>query len=111
MFWLKLAVAGIGHGLLHYGIGFAVIAICLLVEYFSVAIGTYIPFLAPLLERFRKDILWVALLTAFGMAMMWVGGHDNAARCDAKAEVVNTEVTKQVTKAKQYPVKDKWDHD
>lgn len=111
LYALKLAFAGLGSIFLHYGIIGLIIAGLLALELLSPIIGAYIPPLEPLLSRFRKDILWLAAILAFGMVMMYVGTRDEKARCEAKAVVVKIEVHKQVTKAKQSPRLDRWDTD
>ena len=105
MFSLKLAFAGIWPLILDYSWPILTIAAIILLELFSGVIGTYIPFLATLLEKFRKDLLWVAVVIALCLGWGIKMQRDEKARCDAKAIVTSTQVHKAVTKSHSKPVK------
>ena len=67
--------------------------------------------LRPLMQRLRKDLLWVA----FGIALLllgeWLGARDMAARCNAQAAVVNAIVNDANTTANGNPAQDKFNED
>jgi hypothetical protein len=109
---IQLAIAGLGPLAWHWGLGVGLIIIILAIEYFTAAIGVGIPILAPLLEKIRKDLLWVAIGIALLLAGEYIGAKDAADRCRAKETVIEKVVTKAVAKAKHAPKrKDKWDVD
>lgn len=88
---VQLALAGIGPLIWHWGLGVGLIICILLAEYF---LG-YLPFM----QRFRKDLLWVAVGIALILAGEWIGKRDGNTRCAAKATVVENVVDKGVAKA------------
>lgn len=98
-FWFKLAFAGLGPLIADYAIPLGIVALILVVEFFTAQIESALPFLASGLERVRKDLLWVALVIILCIAWGIHMQHDEKARCDAKATVVQTQVTKAVTRA------------
>ena len=103
MWALKLTFAGLWPLIVDWAIPLSAIVGLLALEYFSVAVGTYIPPLAPLLERFRKDLLWLAAVIAICLAWGWHMQRDEKARCVAKANVIVHEVDKAVTDANGNP--------
>ena len=112
-----MATAGAGSLLFHWGIGVAIIAICLLLEIFTQELGVIPgigPFLVGILTPLRKDLLWVAVCTGLCMIVYSLGVHDESKRCVAKAEVVQTTVDKAVRRAVLPPangMRDKFDSD
>ena len=103
MLWIKLASAGLGPLIWHWGIGVGVIILILAVEYF---LG-YLPFV----ERFRKDLLWVAVGIALVLVGEYIAARDMAARCQAKAAVIESTVGNAVDSATKAPGLDRWDTD
>jgi hypothetical protein len=105
MFAVKLFFAGLWPLIWDYSWPLTIILIIFLIEIFSTTIGIYVPFLAPVLDKIRKDLLWVAVTIA--IALLWGAkvGYDAKLRCDAKAAVVVEEVSKEVGKAKTDTVK------
>lgn len=107
---LHLLFAGLGPLLWHWGIGIGLIIICLALEVFS----SVIPIIGPLLAPFRKDLLWAAACVAIFLFAEGIGVHDEAARCNAKGQIVQSAVTRAVTAARSKPahgVSDRWDRD
>lgn len=96
MFAIKLALAGLGHLIAHWSIGLIIIAVCLVLEFFSGWIVGYLPVLAKLIAWLQKYLLFIAVGTALVLFGEWLGAKDMAGRCEAKAEVVDAEVTKTV---------------
>ena len=103
MFAIKLALAGLGPLVWHWGIGVGIIIIILAVEWF---LG-YLPFV----QRIRKDLLWIAFAIAILLLGEWVGKRDADLRCAAKAEVIQSTVDQANTDANGNPLKDKFDED
>jgi hypothetical protein len=101
MWAIKLAFAGLGNLIWHWGIGVGLIILILAVEYFLAAV--------PFVQRFRKDLLWLALGIALFLAGDYVGSKDMAGRCAAKAAVVTEQVDDGVQNAVKTPGLDKWD--
>lgn len=111
MFAIKLALAGLGNLIAHWSIGLIIIAVCLVLEFASGWVIAYVPLLAKPIGWVQKYILFVAVGTALILLGEWIGASDMAGRCDAKAAVVNTTVTKAVTGATAKPGVDRWDVD
>ena len=111
MFALKLAFAGLGHLIAHWSIGLIIIAICVAVEFGSGFIVSDIPILAKPVAWIQKYVLFIAIGTALVLFGEWLGASDMATRCDAKAAVVETAVTKAVTNANKNPGTDKFETD
>ena len=103
MFNLKLAFAGLWPVVLDYGWPLTIIGSIIALEVFSVTVSTYVPFLSPLLSKFRKTLWWIATVAAIALAWGIKMQHDEKARCDAKANVVIDQVDKAVTKSKTTP--------
>lgn len=99
-FAVKLAFAGLGHLVAHWSIGLIIIAACMVLEFGASFIETEIPIIKPFVEWVQKYILFVAIATALILLGEWLGAKDMATRCDAKAEVVQKQVDKAVTKSK-----------
>lgn len=107
MIWaFKLAIAGMGAMIWHWGLGVGLIILCILFEMFA----GMIPVFGPFLDRFRKDALWVAAGIAVALCAYTVGVRDEAARCFAKEQIVRGQVLDAASPAKQ-PHKDKWETD
>lgn len=112
MFALKLAVAGLGHMVAHWSIGLIVIALCLVGEFGTGWVISYLPILEKPLKWLQKYLLFVAVGTALVLFGEWLGARDMAGRCEAKAAVVVDQVHKAVTKSKTRPgAKGKWTTD
>jgi hypothetical protein len=101
MWAIKLAFAGLGPLIWHWGIGVGLIIFILAAEYFLAAV--------PFVQRFRKDLLWLAVGIALVLVGEYVGSKDMAGRCDAKAAVVTAQVDDAVQSAVKTPGLDKWD--
>jgi hypothetical protein len=110
---IKLALAGLGPLALHWGIGVALIIAIVLIELFAGAIGGAIPLVAPLLTRFRKDLLWLAIAIAIFLFAESMGVKDEAHRCAAQSAVVQTTVDNAVAAARHPTAdqlrNDRWD--
>jgi hypothetical protein len=111
VFEIKLLLAGLGHIIAHWSIGLIIIAACLVIEFAAGWLIAYMPLLAKPIAWLQKYVLFVAVGTALVLFGEWLGAIDLAARCDAKAAVVNSEVKKQVDKAKANPGRDQFDSD
>lgn len=117
LFWmklqLKLALAGLGPLAFHWGLGVGIIIFLVLIELFAGAISGAVPLLAPLLTRFRKDLLWVAVAVAIFLFAESLGVKDEAHRCAAQSAVVETTVDNAVTSARHPTARelrnDRWD--
>lgn len=109
---MQLAFAGVGSLIWHWGTGIGLIVICLLCASFT----TSIPIIGPYLVNTRRDFLWAAFCIAVFLCGMFVGVHDEKARCEAKSIVIERVVEKAVNKAKAPPVRgkkrttDPWDN-
>ena len=102
--FIQSAFAGLGAMIWHWGIGVGVIICILAAEYFLAAV--------PFVERFSKDLLWVAVAIALVLAGEFVGARDMANRCAAQAEVVNEQVGAAVEDATAKPGRtDRWTTD
>ncbi len=101
LLWLKLAFAGLGPMVFHWGIGVGAIILLVVAAEFS----TMIPIIGPWFEKVRKDLLWVAVAIALVLVGEWIGARDAAARCEAKAAVVTSEVHRAVTRATRPTIK------
>lgn len=102
---LKLAFAGLGPLIWHWGIGVG--AIILLVA--AAELTTAIPLIGPWLEKVRKDILWVAVGIALLLIGEGIGARDMAHRSAAKALIIQSTVDEAVLDANGNPRQDKWD--
>lgn len=105
MFALKLAFAGLGPLIWHWGVGVG--AIIILVA--AAELTTAIPIIGNWLDKVRKDLLWVAVAIALALVGEYIGARDANGRCDAKAAVVEQAVDKAVTNADKKPGTDRWD--
>ena len=113
MFAIKLALAGLGHLIVHWSLGLTIIAICVVLEFGAGFIETEIPIIKPAVEWVQKYILYIAICTGLILLGEWIGASDMAGRCDAKAAVVSQQVHKAVTKSKKIPSaqRGRWDTD
>ena len=111
MFAIRLLLAGMGSTVAHWSIGLIIIAACVAGELFIGMIVAYAPLLKPATKQIQIVLLAVAFGTGLVLVGEWLGARDMAARCDAKAEVVNQEVTKQVGKAVKKPGHDQFEDD
>jgi hypothetical protein len=113
MFAIKLAFAGIGHLVAHWSIGVLIIAACVVIEFASGWLIGYVPILEKPVIWLQKRVIFIAAGTALVLLGEYIGARDIAARCDAKAAVVNSEVHKAVTRAKPPAAgtRGKWDTD
>lgn len=105
---IELALAGVWHYILHWGIGVALI-ICLLgAAYFTTAV----PLIGPSLSGMRKDLCWAAFGVAVFLGGHVVGAKDATNRCVAQRVIVEKTVEKAVVKSttpKSKAKRDRWD--
>ena len=111
--FIKLAFAGLGHLLLHWGIGVAIIIVCLVIEFAGGWLIASMPPLTKPILWLQKWVLFVAVGTALVLLGEYIGARDIANRCEAKATVIDHTVDKAVTDAngKDATKKDKWETD
>ena len=110
--FIKLAFAGLGSLLLHWGIGIAIIFVCLIIEFAGAWLISMMPFLSKPIVWLQKWVLFVAVAIALVLLGEYIGARDLAARCEAKAVVIEHTVDKAVTDANGNPAKkDKWETD
>lgn len=107
LLWLKLAFAGLGALIWHWGIGVGLIVIILALEVLSDSV----PVIGPYLGRFRKDLLWIAAGIALVLVGEYVGARDMQNRCAAQAAAIDKAVNRAVTGATVDPGTDRWDTD
>lgn len=97
----KLAFAGVGSFFLHWGVLVAVMAACVVIEFASGWLIASFPLLAKPVAWLQKWVLVIAVVAGALLVGEWIGGHDEALRCDAKAAIVNTGVDKAVKDAER----------
>lgn len=88
MFAFHMLTAGIWPFLWHWGIGVAIIILCLAGAFFSASIPLIGPWLAPL----RKDLEWTAAATAVFLMAHALGARDEAAHNKARQVVIEQKV-------------------
>jgi hypothetical protein len=101
--WLHMLLAGAWATIWHWGLGVAVIILCLLGAYGTQvlnAIPVVGPFLARLCAPLRTDFLIAAFVVATFLAGMYVGAKATALHDVAKQVIVEKTVDKVVEKTK-----------
>jgi sulfite exporter TauE/SafE len=100
-FWIavQLAFAGLGRVVSHWSIGVIVIAVCLLVEFAGAWLASMVPLLKAPIEWLQKYVLYIAIATALILFGFAIGAADTAARCEAKAAIIDKGTDKAISKA------------
>lgn len=105
---LHLLFAGSSSLVWHWGLGIGIIILCLAAD---IALGFIaVPFMST--ETLRKDLLWAAIVVAGLLFGEGIGVHDERARCEAKAAVIQSTVDSAVhnaTKPGASGLRDRWD--
>ena len=112
LLFIKLAFAGLGPLLLHWGIGVAIIIVCLVIEFAGAWIVASVPLLAKPIAWLQKWVLLVAVIVGCSLGYGTIIARDMAARCAAKSVSIEHVVTKAVTDANgNTSTKDKFETD